>query len=59
MVSNSWKKSQISQKDVLICQDHQGTNMEVQMSITLALHMIFELGLIKKQHGGKIPIGSH
>ena len=31
--------------------------MEAQMSIFLALHMIFEL--IKKQHGGEIPIGNH
>ena len=59
MVSDSWETSQISQKDVLIYQDHQGTNMEVQMSTTLALHMIFEPGLIQKQHGGKILIGSH
>ena len=59
MVSDSWETSQISQKDVLICKDQQGTNMEVQMSITLALRMIFEPGLIQKQHGGKIPIGSH
>ena len=46
----------ISQKDVLICQDQQGTNMEVQMSITLALRMTLEPGLIKKQHGSEIPI---
>ena len=47
MVSDSWEMSQISQKDVFICQNHQETNMEVQMSITLALCMIFELGLIQ------------
>ena len=58
MVSDSWKTSQISQKDVLICQGHQGTNMEVQMSITFTLHIIFEAGLIKKQHGSEIPIGT-
>ena len=42
MVSDSWETSQTSQRDTVICQDQQGTNMEVQMSIALALHMIFE-----------------
>ena len=43
----------------VICQDQQRTKMEVQMNTTLALHMNFEPGLIKKQHGGEVPIGSH
>ena len=59
MVLDSWETSQISQKYVIICQDHQETNMEVQISITTALCMIFEPGLIQKQHGGEIPTGSH
>ena len=54
MVSDSWETAQI--QHTVICQDWQGTKMEVQMSITLALHMNFEPGLIKKQHGGKVPI---
>ena len=29
------------------------------LEYSIALHKIFEPGLIKKQHGGKIPIGSH
>ena len=59
MLSESWEMAQTSQGDALICQDQHGTNMEVQMSITLALHILFGVGLTKKQHGSKIPIGSH
>ena len=70
MVSDSWEMVQILQQDKVISQDQWGTKMEVQMSIILALCMIFqlglikkqhdgEMGLIKKQHDGKIPIGSH
>ena len=59
MVSDSWEMAQTSQGDALIRQDQHGTIMEVQMSITLALRIIFGVGLTKKQHGGKIPIGSH
>ena len=57
MVSESWEITQILQEDEVISQDQWGIKMEVQMSIILPLHMIFQLGLIKKQHGGDIPIG--
>ena len=59
MVSDSWKMTQNLQRDAVVCQDHQENITNGQMSIILALGMIFTPGLAKKQHGGKIPIGSH
>ena len=56
MVSDSWE---ILQEYVLKCQEQGETQMEAQMSILLVPHMIFQLGLVKSKHGGKIPIGSH
>ena len=59
VVSDSWEMAQIYHTVAVICQDQQGTKMEVQMIKTLALCMNFEQGLIKKQHGDEVPIGSH
>ena len=59
MVPDSWEMAQILQKDAVACQDQQEMKMELQMSIFFDLRMNFEPGLIKKQHGSEIPIGSH
>ena len=58
MVSDSWEAAPILKGDAVICQDQCEAIMEGQMSIVLALHMIFGVGLTKNQHG-EIPIGSH
>ena len=59
MVSDSWETAQNLSHDVVVCQDHQEIKMEAEMSIFLDIHMHFEPGLVKKQHGREIPIGSH
>ena len=59
MVSDSLETAQVLQQDAAVCQDQQEIKMEVQMSIFLVPHMVFQLGLIKKQDGSEIPIGSH
>ena len=59
MVSDSWEMAQILQQDAAVCQGQQEIKMEVQMSIFLVPRMIFQPGLIKKQDGSRILIGSH
>ena len=59
MVSESWETAQNLQEDTVLCQDQHELKMEAQMSIFFDICIHFLPDLVKKQHGGEIPIGGH
>ena len=59
MVSESWEMAQNLQEGAVPYQDQCELKMEAQMSIFFNIHIHFKPGLVKKQHGREIPIGSH